>query len=161
MDEELTERPVYEGYYGLPDFVQFELPPIMESATIVAIDLESDFTFEAVSGDTVTGSVNVTLSIEGATFKGDFFSEDDAELQIIGELNNHYYETATSLRARAVMTIDTEFGPDGFEVLDITLEDDPHPASDEDPTALQLDFDFSPETNSGPDLQVKPRRGRP
>jgi len=138
VGEEISERLTYGGDYGVPDFVQFELPPAMESATIVAIDLESDFAFHT-KGDTVTCNADLILSIEGATFKGDYSREND-EVQITGVLNNYYYETTTSSRVRAVILIDVELGPDRFEVYDIALEDSPAPASVEHPTSLQLDF---------------------
>jgi rRNA-processing protein FCF1 len=120
MDEQLT----YGGDYGLPDWVQFELPEIGGDLSIYGYDLESDFEFDAPDGDTVTGRADVVLSIEA----GDLFGESD------------------EVRARLTVDIDIE-DPDAFEVTYIVLEDNasrPRPA---DPTSVQLDFEL--ETDLG------------
>ncbi|MGG7308855.1 PIN domain-containing protein [Curtobacterium sp. AB451] len=120
MDEQLT----YGGDYGLPDWVQFELPEIGGDLSIYGYDLESDFEFDAPDGDTVTGRADVVLSIEA----GDLFGESD------------------EVRARLTVDIDIE-DPDAFEVTYIVLEDTPSPLRPADPTSVQLDFEL--ETDPG------------
>ncbi|MFJ2980248.1 PIN domain-containing protein [Curtobacterium sp. NPDC087082] len=120
MDEQLT----YGGDYGLPDWVQFELPEIGGDLSIYGYDLESDFEFDAPDGDTVTGRADVVLSIEA----GDLFGESD------------------EVRARLTVDIDIE-DPDAFEVTYIVLEDNPSRPRPADPTSVQLDFEL--ETDLG------------
>jgi len=120
MDEQLT----YGGDYGLPDWVQFELPEIGGDLSIYGYDLDSDFEFDAPAGDTVTGRADVVLSIEA----GDLFGESD------------------EVRARLTVDIDIE-DPDAFEVTYIVLEDSPSPRRPADPTSVQLDFEL--ETDLG------------
>jgi rRNA-processing protein FCF1 len=120
MDEQLT----YGGDYGLPDWVQFELPEIGGDLSIYGYDLESDFEFDAPDGDTVTGRADVVLSIEA----GDLFGESD------------------EVRARLTVDIDIE-DPVAFEVTYIVLEDNPSRPRPADPTSVQLDFEL--ETDLG------------
>jgi hypothetical protein len=120
MDEQLT----YGGDYGLPDWVQFELPEIGGDLSIYGYDLESDFEFDAPDGDTVTGRADVVLSIEA----GDLIGESD------------------EVRARLTVDIDIE-DPDAFEVTYIVLEDNPSRPRPADPTSVQLDFEL--ETDLG------------
>ncbi|MBF4607287.1 PIN domain-containing protein [Curtobacterium sp. VKM Ac-1393] len=129
MDEELT----YGGDYGLPDWVQFELPAIGGDLSIYGYDLESDFEFDAPDGDTVTGRADVVLSIEA----GDLFGESD------------------EVRARVTVDIDIE-NPAAFQVTYIVLEDNPRPSRPADPTSAQLDFELDSEPSGA---EVDPDRG--
>ncbi|WP_314100862.1 PIN domain-containing protein [uncultured Frigoribacterium sp.] len=115
MNEVLT----YGGDYGLPDWVQFELPPIGGDLSIYGYDLESDFEFNAPQGDSVTGRADVVLSIEA----GDLFGASD------------------DVRARVIVDIDIE-NPVAFEVTYIVIEGNPSPPRPADPTSVQLDFEF-------------------
>lgn len=144
VSKEITDELGYGGDYRSPDFVQFSYPSAMESAMIVAIDLESDFAFDLPNGDMVTGRADVILSIEGNTYKADYFVDGDDALELVGELNDHYFETSTSVRARAVIEIDIEGGPGRFECMDIVLEDNPEPALSRERSSAQLDFDPEP-----------------
>jgi rRNA-processing protein FCF1 len=116
MDEELT----YGGDYGLPDWVQFELPAIGGDLSIYGYDLESDFEFDALDGDTATGRADVVLSIEA----GDMFGASD------------------DVRARVTVDIDIE-NPAAFEVTYIVNEGNPSPPRPADPTSVQLDFELN------------------
>ncbi|RPE73818.1 MULTISPECIES: PIN domain-containing protein [unclassified Frondihabitans] len=131
MDEELT----YGGDYGLPDWVQFELPAIGGDLSIYGYDFESEFEFEAPDGDTVTGRADVVLSIEA----GDLFGESD------------------EVRTRVTVEVDIE-DPAAFEVTWIVLEDNPSPPRPADPTSVQLDFEFDPDPG---DLEIDPDPGDP
>ena len=152
--KEITEGLEYGGEYQRPDFVQFDFPSAMESATIVAIDLESDLAFDPPNGDIVTAWAGVILSIEGNTYKADYFVDDDDDLELVGELNDHYFETSTSVRARAMIEIDIEGGPGRFESTDIVLEDNPEPALSGEQPSVELDFDLDPELD--PELSPDP-----
>lgn len=129
MDEELT----YGGDYGLPDWVQFELPAIGGDLSIYGYDLESEFEFEAPDGDTVTGCADVLLSIEA----GDLFGESD------------------EVPTRVTVEVDIE-DPAAIEVTCIVLEDNPSPPRPADPTSVQLDFESDPDPG---DVEIDPDPG--
>ena len=154
VGKDITDELGYGGDYQPPDFVQFDYPSAMESAMIVAIDLESNFAFDPPNGDIVTARADVILSIEGNTYKADYFMDGDDDLELVGELNDHYFETSTSVRARAVIEIDIEGGPGRFESTDIVLEDNPKPALSGEPSSAELDFNLDPELD--PELDLTP-----
>lgn len=161
INKEITEEIGYGGDYQRPDFVRFDFPSAMETAMIVAIDLESDFEFDAPNGDIVTGRADVVLSIDGNTYKGDFFGEDDDELLLVGELNDHYFETSTSVRAKAVIEIDTEHGPEELEVASVVLEDNPHPPRPFVLAGTESDVEIDPELSPKVSPEMDPDPGEP
>lgn len=120
--QDISLQMVHGGDYDLPDFVKFQVPP-MESQMIVAIDQNTEFTFEDALDGIIKGSAEILLSIEGATFKGDYFVEDEGALELLGELNNHYFETGAAVDARAVVEIDTSGGRGTYQIANIVLED--------------------------------------
>lgn len=120
--QDISVQMVYGGDYDLPDFVKFQVPP-MESQMIAAIDQNTEFTFDAAVDGIIKGSAEVVLSIEGATFKGDYFVEESGALSLLGELNNHYFETAATVDARALVEIDASGGAGSYQIANIVLED--------------------------------------
>ncbi|GGL02830.1 hypothetical protein GCM10007382_23390 [Salinibacterium xinjiangense] len=124
VSEEISEQMVYGGEYDYPAFVNFQVPA-MESATIDAIDLETEFVFEETTAETVTGRADVIVSIEGATYKSDYFSANHDDLDLIGDLNDHYFSTSTSAHVSAVITIDVSDGHGEFTGVSIVLVDRP------------------------------------
>jgi hypothetical protein len=162
VGKEITNEVGYGGDYQPPDFVQFDYPRAMESAMIVAIDLESDLSFDPPKGNIVNARADVVLSIEGNTYKADYFADGDGEVELVGELNDHYFETSTSVRAHAVIGIDIEGGPGHFDITDIVLEDNLKPALSEEPTSIELDFNFDPDLDPEPEPDPGgQRRGKP
>ncbi len=157
VDEEITESLSYGGDYRRPDFVRFDVPSAMESASIVAVDLESDFDFDSPNGDTVTARADVVVSIEGNTYKGDYFMGDGDAFELVGELNDHYFETSTSVRARALIEIDIEGGPGRFEATEIVLENNPAPPRSKNTSSVELRFDTEPE----PPVELDSKGGDP
>ncbi|WP_394217033.1 PIN domain-containing protein [Brachybacterium vulturis] len=121
-DQDISLQMVHGGDYDYPEFVKFEVPP-MESQEIVAIDQCTEFTFEPEVDGAVTGSAQVRLSIEGATFKGDYLVESEGILELIGELNNHYFETMATIEARAVVEIENCGDTGKYTIKSIALED--------------------------------------
>lgn len=120
--QDISLQMTHGGDYGYPEFVKFEVPS-MESQQIVAIDQNTEYVFEEEVGGIVRGSADVSISIEGAIFKGDYFFEDEGALDVIGELNDHYFETAASVDARAVVEIDISGGEGNYRTESILLED--------------------------------------
>ena len=120
--QDISIQMVYSGDYDYPDFVKFQVPP-MESATIVAIDQNTDYRFEETVDGIKTGSAEVSLYIEGATFKDDYYVEDVGALEVHGELNDHYLATGTTVEVRAVVDIDVNGGAGTYQSMSITLED--------------------------------------
>lgn len=144
-NEEVSLQMVYGGDYDYPEFMKFTMPA-MESGMIVAIDQTSDFTFEEspLSADILVATANAILTIEGAVYKGDWFGGDADEVQVMGELNDHYFESTSEVAVRAVVELDIEGG--GVTVSRIVLEDDRPQADSEN----QISFDFPavPENSS-------------
>lgn len=120
--QDISLQMVYGGDYDYPDFVKFQVPP-MESQMIVAIDQNTEYRFEDQVDGIIKGSAEVLLSIEGATFKGDYLVEDEGVLELLGELNNHYFETGAAVEARAVVEIDVSGGAGNYQIANILLED--------------------------------------
>lgn len=120
--QNISQQTVYGGDYNYPDFVKFQVPP-MESQEIVAIDQITEFIFEDAIDGTINGSAAVGLSIEGATFKGDYLVESEGILELIGELNNHYFETVATVEARAVVEIENCRATGKYTIKSIALED--------------------------------------
>jgi rRNA-processing protein FCF1 len=149
IGEEVTEKLGYGGDYHRPNFARFDFPSTIESAVIAAIDLESDFVFGPPNGDTVSARVDVVASIEGYTYKGNYYVERHDDLELVGELDDNYFETSATVHARAVIEIDIEGGPGHFDVSDIVLEDSPSPSASNVLTRVELDFGTSPEPAVG------------
>jgi hypothetical protein len=147
VGKEIAEKPGFGGHYESPDFVQFTYPDAIDNATIVAIDLESDFAFDPPNGDIVTAGVDVVLSINGDTRKADYFVAD-ADLELVGELNDYYFETSTFVHARATIKIDIEGGLGHFESEKITLEDNKGPGGPNDLSSVELDIDLASEADA-------------
>ncbi|TDN41939.1 uncharacterized protein DUF4935 [Curtobacterium flaccumfaciens] len=143
------------GEYASPSFVQFDYPREIENAVIVGFEPDSDFEIDEAEGDTVVLRVEVSVGIEGSTLKADYYAADD-ELDIVGELTDHYWETSTWVRARAVVTIDTEHGRGQYDVDDVVLENNPNPPRPADPTSVTLDFDIDPDPG---DIEIDPDPG--
>ena len=152
IGKDITDIRGNGGDYQPPDFVEFDYPSHMDSAMIVAIDLESDLTFDPPNGDTVTARADVILSIEGSTFKADYFTDGgDDDLELVGELNNHYFQTSTSVRVRAVIEIDIEGGPGRFESTNIVLENNPGLSGERSSLQPELEFNSDPDTDPASD----------
>jgi hypothetical protein len=115
-----------DGGYRMPDFVEFSLP-YMESAQITGIGQLTSFVFEPAEphGDgTIVAKAEVQLSLEGATYKGDFpwdEADEEGSITIFGDLNEHYFETGTEIVVDVVATIDTSGGLGHYEVERIVL----------------------------------------
>ncbi|TFD45380.1 DUF4935 domain-containing protein [Cryobacterium frigoriphilum] len=154
VGKEINDELGYGGDYRPPDFVHFDYPSAMESAMIVAIDLESNFIFDPPNGDIVTARADVILSIEGNTYKADYFMNGDDDVELVGELNDHYFETSTSIRARSVIEIEIEGGSGRFQSTDIVLEDNPNPSLSGEPSSVELDFNLEVELD--PQLDLAP-----
>lgn len=122
--QEVTEQLQYGGDYGHPSFVRFPLPA-MDNGTIVAIDQDSEFVVERVSGAKATATAEVLVSVNGSTYIGDYPFDDEGgagALEIVGDLNDHYFETSIGIPLRAVVEIDTTGGPDSYQSFEIILE---------------------------------------
>lgn len=121
VGKEISLQMVYGGDYDYPDFVNFTTPAV-ESGCISDIDQTSEFEL-ADADDTVTVTADALIYIEGTVFKGDWYMDDTETVQILGELNDHYFETSTEVAVRVVVEIDkSETSP---QVVSIVLEDQP------------------------------------
>ncbi|MFJ3321996.1 PIN domain-containing protein [Curtobacterium sp. NPDC086286] len=135
------------GGYSPPAFVQFDFPQEMESARIVAFEPDSDFQIDDVNGDLVVVRVELSVGLEGNTLKADYYVADE-DIQILDVLNDYYFETMTWVRARAVVTIDTEQGSGHYDDVTVVLENNPNPPRSTDSTSVTLDFDIDSEPAS-------------
>jgi len=140
------------GQYSPPAFVQFDFPKEMESARILEFEPDSDFQIEDANNDLVVVRVDVSVGIEGNTFKADYYAAND-DIQIIDVLNDYYFETSTWVRARAVVEIDTEQGPGHYDDVTVVLENNPNPPPSTDPTSVTLDINLDP---GSPELDPDP-----
>jgi hypothetical protein len=129
--EEISERLVAGGDYGMPDFVQFELP-WMENAEISGIDQLTEFVFEPVGAPEdgiVVGRADAELYLEGFTFKSDFpwavldGEGGESSLTLIEEVNDQYYGTANQIVVEVVATIDTSGGLGHYETQEVVLRE--------------------------------------
>lgn len=121
VGKEISLQMVYGGEYDYPDFVKFTTPGV-ESGYITDIDQTSEFELASADG-TTTVTADALIYIEGAVFKGDWHIDDAESLNIMGELNDHYFETSSEVAVRVVVELDTsETSP---RVLRIALEDQP------------------------------------
>lgn len=119
VGEEVGEQLAYGGDYERPDFVRFQVPGI-ESAYISDIEQTSEFAFES-DGSVVTATADATITVEGAIFKGDWFIDSGDSVEIVGELNNHYFDAFSTVPVRVVLKMTLE--GDLPEVVSIVLED--------------------------------------
>lgn len=128
---EISEHLVAGGDYGMPDFVEFGLP-WMENAEISGIDQLTEFVFEPVGAPDdgiVVGRADAEINLEGYTHKSDIPWElldgegEESSLSIIGDLNDHYYETSTEIVVEVVATIDTSGGLGHYETQEIVLRE--------------------------------------
>lgn len=119
IGEEVGVQLAYGGDYERPDFVEFEVPGI-ESPYITDITQITEFSFKS-EGPLITATTDAEISLEGAIFKGDWFMDDSESIEIVGELNNHYFDAYSSL----VVTVIVKMVMDGEnpEVISIVLSD--------------------------------------
>lgn len=149
------------GEYSPPAFVQFDFPQEMESARITGFEPDSDFQIDDANGDLVVVRVDLSVGIEGNTFKDDYYAAD-TDIEIIDVLNDHYFETLTWVRVRAVVEIDTEQGPGHYDDVTVVLENNRTPPPATDPTSVTLDIDLEPDAcernpdPSSPELDLDP-----
>ena len=120
VDRDISLQQVYGGDYDYPDFVQFHVPA-METCSITYIDQTTEFEFaEDKAAGTVTATANALIYIEGAVFKGDWFTDGGESMTLSGELNDHYFEASSEVSVRVVVELDTSGGSP--EVLSIVLQ---------------------------------------
>lgn len=119
-DTDISQQLVYGGDYDYPDFVQFDVPA-METSFIRYIDQTTEFEFaEDQATGTVTATADALICIEGAVFKGDWFTDGGETMSLSGELNDHYFEASSEVSVRVVVELDTSGGSP--EVLSIVLQ---------------------------------------
>lgn len=121
VGKDVSLQMVYGGEYDYPDFVKFTLPG-MESGYVADIDQTTEFEFVEERG-VVTASARAWISIEGATSKGDWFADAGESVNMIGEINDHYFETSSEVAVVALVEID--LGGELPEAVSVVLEDDP------------------------------------
>lgn len=139
----IEETVVAGGDYGMPDFVEFELP-WMETAQITVIDQLTEFVFERAEpprDGIFVGRADAELYLEGYTHKSDFpwavlNGEGEASgLAFLDNVNDHYYETGTEVVVEVVVTVDTSGGLGHYETQEIVLKDKPDQAEAPDEMA--------------------------
>ncbi len=106
--EEVGIQLVHGGDYGYPNFVKFTVPGF-ESPTISELELTTDFKMTE-NGSTVTATADVTLYLDGAVFKGDWYGSEDELFHVGSELNQHYFEADAEMTVRAVVELDVSRG---------------------------------------------------
>ena len=129
---EISAQMVYGGDYEFPDFVQFNYPDL-ESAAITYIDQTTEFQFTDEGTGTVTATAEALVYIEGAVFKGDWFADEGETMQLLGELNNHYFEASSEIPVRVVVRLDSSGSHP--EASSIVLEDVPAQTSESSASA--------------------------
>lgn len=140
VGKDITEQISYGGEYQNSDFADLDYPSALETGHIVAVDLETEISFEPPNGDIVTASADLVLSIDGVVSKGDYFGDEEDDLWLVGELNDYYFEVSTEIRVHAVMQINTAQGTGHHEDVEIALTNNRNPPPPTDPTSVTLDF---------------------
>lgn len=106
--ENIESQLVHGGDYDYPDFVEFTVPDF-ESAYINDIEQTKEFEFVS-NGDKVTATGEAVIYLEGAIYKGDWYTSDHNTVRISGELNRHYLEAVSEITVRVVVEMDKSGG---------------------------------------------------